>query len=156
MSMRIFLADCVLDVDVERTRAFYDRPDVLTAGAQCSCENCRNFDGAILKASASVLDFLRSFGIDPQKPVEVYNVTGKRELEGTVWYNGWYHVCGTVVSRSEAKGQKYCPDPNFPFSVFPGAETELLHRKFPRPALQLEIDTHLPFVLPEPPGLPEQ
>lgn len=157
------LNDCILDIDVERTRAFYERSDVQTASEACSCVNCHNFDKAILKASAPVLNFLHSLGIDPRKPAEAYNVTGQLEKSGTIWYNGWYHVCGTVVESPETVQvtvhndgpniKRYCwehsysPDPDYPFEILPISDNALLHKNFPTPVIQLEIDTHLPYVL---------
>ena len=75
---------------------FYERSDIPTMRQQCDCVNCRNFDEAILKASDTVLDFLRSLGIDPQKPAETFNVTGVLEDDGSIWYSGWYHISGGV------------------------------------------------------------
>ena len=98
--MIIKFANFVLDVDVERTRAFYERTDIPTMSQQCDCINCQNFDKAILKASDKVLNFLRCFGIDPQKPAETFNVPGCLEKEGTIWYNGWYHICGSISRQT--------------------------------------------------------
>ena len=158
------LSNYTLDIDVERTRAFYERADIPTTSEQCGCADCRNFDKAILKASASVVNFLRSLGIDPQKPAEIFNVTGEREQEGTIWYNGWYHICGTIVkgpktvqktvatdgsvTASYRWEQNYAPDPDFPFAILPISEIDLLHKDFPTPVIHLQFDTHLPFVLP--------
>ena len=156
-------ADYVLDIDVERTRAFYERPDVPTISAQCDCDYCQNYDKAIGKASASVRDLLHSLGINPRKPAEVYSVTGELEEQGTVWYNGWYHVCGTIVDSPEtvqvtkgADGSSsavyrwelaYTPDPAFPFAILPTQDSFMMHEDFPKPVIQVEIDTHLPYVL---------
>ncbi len=161
--MIIEFSSFILDIDVERTRAFYERSDVRPISEQCSCVGCRNFDKAILQASARVTEFLRSIGIDPRKPAEVYDVTGELEKDGTIWYNGWYHVCGTVVESPETvevtvrdngpNVKRYCwehsysPDPDFPFEVLPILDNALLHKEFPTPVIQLEIDTHLPYVL---------
>ena len=156
----------VLDVDIERTREYYSSNDVPTMSQQCECINCQNFDNAIIKAPDSVLDFLCSLGIDPQKPIETFNVTGCLEKEGTIWYNGWYHICGTIVEGPETmkitmlsdgrKGYEYClekayaPDSNFPFVILPVKSQDLLPEKFPLPVIQLVIDTHLPYVLSTP------
>ena len=155
-----------LDVDVERTRAFYERDDVKTTSEQCVCQGCQNYDGAILTASATVLDFLRSMGIDPRKPAEVFNVTGMQEADGTIWYNGWFHVCGTLVESPETVNETmhengsrslsyrwelgYRPDPDYPFVLLPTREISLLPEGFPAPALELEMDTRLPWVLSAP------
>ena len=159
-------ANFILDIDVERTRAFYERVDIPTMSQQCDCINCQNFDEAILKASDKVLDFLRCFGIDPQKPVETFNVPGCLEKERTIWYNGWYHICGSIVDSPETVKKSllpdgredieycwehsYAPDTDFPFKVLPVKMRDLLHEEFPTPVIQLEIDTHLPYVLPNP------
>ena len=155
-------SDFVLDVDVERTREFYDREGKW----QCSCLNCRNYDRAILTAPDTVLDFLRSLGIDPRKPAEVFNTTGMLEEDGTISYNGWLHICGTlaegpdtVTERGTEDGARclsyrwdlaYRPDPAYPFSILPVKEITLLPEDFPTPAVELEIDARLPWVLPEP------
>ena len=164
--MLIKFANFTLDVDVERTRVFYERSDIPTMGQQCDCVNCRNFDEAILKTSDTVLDFLRSLGIDPQKPAETFNVTGVLEDDGSIWYSGWYHICGSIVDTPETvktttlpdggEQIQYCwehgytPDSHFPFKVLPISRLDLIHKDFPNPVIQLEIDTHLPYVLPNP------
>ena len=104
-------------------------------------------------------DFARSLGIDPQKPTEIYNVIGDLEDAGTVWYNGWYYVCGTVLALPESFQERkqndnyllengYLPDRDLPFLVLPMLRQDLLHEEFPLPAIQLFVDTHLPYVLP--------
>ena len=156
-------ANFTIDVDVERTRAFYQRADVPTMGGQCGCIPCQNFEKAILKAPDTVLDALRVLGIDPQKPAETFSVTGDMEEDGTIWYNGWYHICGTITESPEVIQEmpldrggaaisyrwEYCykPDPQFPFAVLPVRRAEILHQDFPTPVFQLEIDVHLPYVL---------
>lgn len=159
------LSDFVLDVDVERTRAFYERDDVKTTSEQCVCQGCQNYDGAILTASATVLDFLRSMGIDPRKPAEVYDVMGSQlDENGKVWYNGWYHICGVILhneSRLEPmtgaegvahwnNGHTHTPDPDFSFKVSFEEQAFVIHEAFPTPILQMELDAHLPWVLPTP------
>ena len=153
-------ANFVLDVDVERTREFYARDDRW----QCDCRSCRNYDKAILTAPETVLDFLRSMGVDPLKPAEIYSVKGELEEDGTLWYNGWLHVCGVLVecpkTTCKTMGKynfyayetnvEYFPDPDYPFSVLPVKNLAVVAKDFPEPVLQLEIDTRLPWVLPEP------
>ena len=150
----------VIDVDVERTRAFYSRD----GRWQCDCQDCRNYDKAILTAPATVLDFLRSMGIDPRKPAEIYSVKGELEEDGTLWYNGWLHVCGVLVEcpkttcKTIGKNNfyayetnvEYFPDPDYPFSILPVKNLALVPNGFPDPVLQLEIDARLPWVLSEP------
>ena len=155
-------SECVFDVDVERTRAYYTQDDYRL----CGCQNCRNYDQAILTVPDAVLDFLRSLGIDPRKPTEVYSVNEELEEDGTLRYNGWYHVCGTPVEWTETTSETvaengvrilqhrmdlaYSPAPDYPFSILPVKNTVMLPKGFPTPALQLEIDVRLPWVLPDP------
>lgn len=155
--MLFHLADFIIDVDVERTRAFYKRTDMPTTSECCTCWGCQNFDKAILTAPAIVTDFLSSLGIDPRKPAEAFSLTGEREADGTVWYNGWYHVCGTVQRWPDFEQTEtriiirpedcYRPDPSFRFEVIAVPGTDLVHKEMPTPIIQLEFDTHLPFVL---------
>ncbi len=157
--MIIKFTNFILDVDVERTRAFYERSDVRPISEACSCVSCQNFDKAILKASKSALNFLRSLGIDPLKPTEVYNAHGALNKDKTICYNGWYHICGTIVKSPETVNDNganskvylwehcYSPDPDFPFEVLPVENDTLLHKDFPNPVIQLEISTRLPYVL---------
>ena len=159
--MLFHLADAIIDVDVERTRAFYARPDVPTTSQGCSCTGCQNFDKAILTVPDTVTAFLASLGIDPRKPAETYSVkgVGEREADGTVWYQGWYHVCGTVEKWPDFEQTETCitirpedyyrPDPAFHYEVIIEPMVDLIHKEMPRPVIQLMFDTYLPYVLKE-------
>jgi len=157
------LGDFTLDIDVEQTGAFYNRVDVPNASEQCDCIDCRNFEQAILEVPDIILDFFSSLGIDPRKPTEVYNVIGDLEESSTVWYNGWYHVCGMIIKGPETNvngndtgnvdylwENSFSPDPSFPFCVLPMQKDDLLHIDFPKPVIQLEIDIRLSYVLSQP------
>ena len=146
-----------LDVDVERTRAFYAREDVKTTSQQCTCAGCQNFDKAILKMPAAVTDFLESLGLDPRKPAEAFDVMGGLAEDGKVLYNGFYHLCGVRLQGEDAwvktaKDMKhldgdrmYAVDGDFKVSF--EEEVCLLHEAFPTPVLQMEFDARLPVAL---------
>ncbi len=148
-----------LDIDAERTRAFYDRPDVKVTSEQCTCAGCQNYDKAILQAPAAVLDFFQSLGIDPRKPAEVFDVMDGLDENGKVYYNGFYHVCGTRLQGEDAwvdtakemkhldENRMYALDSSFKISF--EESVLMLHKDFPTPVLQIEIDAHLPWVLSE-------
>ena len=151
----------VIDVDVERTRAFYAREDVETTSEKCVCQGCQNYDKAIFTASDTVVDFLRSLGIDPRKPAEVFDVMGGQlDENGQVLYNGFYHICATRLEGEDAwvhtsessmhldGDRMYAVDDSFKVSF--EERVLLLHKEFPTPVLQLEIDARLPWVLSEP------
>ena len=146
-----------LDVDVERTRAFYARGDVKTTSQQCICAGCQNFDKAILEMPAAVTDFLESLGLDPRKPAEAFDVMGGLAEDGKVLYNGFYHLCGVRLQGEDAwvkiaKDMKhldgdrmYAVDGDFKVSF--EEEVCLLHEAFPTPVLQMEFDARLPVAL---------
>ena len=73
--MLFTFSDYQIEVDVERTRAFYNSETSIPTSKQCSCDGCQNYDQAILTASPRVLTFLTSLGIDPCKPAEVYTLS---------------------------------------------------------------------------------
>lgn len=148
-----------IDIDVERTRAFYDRDDIKVTSDQCTCAGCQNYDKAILHAPAVVPDFFQSLGIDPRKPAECFDMMGGPDEDVTIYYNGFYHVCGVRLKGEDCwvdttKDMKhldvdgmYVLDPSFKVSFEEGVL--MLHEDFPTPVLQIEIDTHLPWVIPE-------
>ncbi|MBQ9780472.1 MAG: hypothetical protein IJW00_05965 [Clostridia bacterium] len=152
----------ILDIDVDRTHVFYDRPDVLITSEKCTCAGCQNYDKAILQAPAAVLDFFRSLGIDPRKPAEVFDVMGGLDENGEVYYNGFYHVCGVRLQGEDAwvgtanggkhldMNRMYVIDSSFKVSF--EKSVLMLHEEFPSPVLQIEIDAHLPWVLSEKTG----
>ena len=154
-------SDYVLDIDVERTRAFYERDDIKTTSEQCTCQGCQNYDKAVLTLPEKVLHFFREMGIDPCKPAEAFDVMGSQlDEDGKVWYNGFYHICGTRLQGEDAwvgnaedlmhldEDKMYKPDESFRVSF--EEQVLLLHEAFPTPVLQMEFDAHLPWVIPAP------
>lgn len=84
---------------------------------------------------------------------------GGLDENGKVYYNGFYHVCGTRLQGEDcwvetAENLKhlnedgmYVLDPSFKVSF--EESVLMLHEEFPTPVLQIEIDAHLSWVLPE-------
>lgn len=66
---RMKIGDWILEVDVERTRDFYQEYHQITEG--CYCLFCKNFVTAVELIPKPVLDFFQSLGIDPTKEGEV-------------------------------------------------------------------------------------
>lgn len=142
-----------IDVDVEKTRAFYRGAPAYG----CDCPGCRNFAMASKLAPKSVLAFFESFGIDFSKPAEIYasHACGP----DTLFYGGFYHICGTILEGKDAwiqTGEKsyrldeaYSIDLTEDFSIYFTTEVALLEEGFPAPVIQLEIFGALPWVLDE-------
>lgn len=142
-----------IDVDVERTRAFYKD----AAYYDCTCPGCRNFALASKLAPEPVKAFFESFGIDFGKPAEIY--ASHACDADTLFYGGFYHICGTILEGRDAwiqTGEKsyrldetYSIDLTEDFSVYFTNDVQLLEEGFPSPVIQLEIFGPLPWVLEE-------
>jgi len=145
----------VVDIDVNKTREFYNNASLVSEG--CSCVGCRNYEKAIGFISQNVLSFFSQFGIDMKKICEVYvNYTRDDDL---IFYGGFYHICGKIISGENAwistsqntkhldedRGYSVTKD----FTVLFQNECDLLEDNFPAPAIQLEILANIPWVLEE-------
>ena len=141
-----------LDIDPERTAAFYAEAD----GISCDCDGCRNYAKAVAVLPSPVLELFRQFGIDPAKPAEVY--VNSAPTQDTAGYGGFYHVCGTVLEGKspwiKVDGKHFRFDEQYRvdlcdgYSIFITDEIHLLEEGFPHPVIQIEIDFLLPWVLP--------
>lgn len=140
-----------LDIDAERTAAFYSSAD----GIGCDCDGCQNYAQAVSFLPEPVLRFLQQFGIDPAKPAEVYiHYAPSRD---TAFYGGFYHVCGRILKgtnpwiqtgkKSFSLDERYRVHLSENCSVFITDEIQLLEDGFPAPVVQIEIEFILPWVL---------
>ena len=82
-----------LDVDVEKTKAFYDSNRSVATDEACSCARCQLFPHAVMSSSDAILEFLRRLGVDPRKPGEVFGYSDDETDRHQ--YSGWYHIVGT-------------------------------------------------------------
>lgn len=151
-----------VDVDAERTAQFY-RERAKSTSEWCECRGCQNFDKAVLKAPKSVLEFLETMGIDPCKPAETCDAAGEMFDDGTIYYWGFYHICGEIIEcpdcwKKEApeventaelqRGTLYRPYVTEDFKFGFTDNVHLLVEGFPEPCIQLEFDMYLPCILP--------
>ena len=152
--MQIKIGIYELNVDVERTRRFYQE----NGGITCDCSGCRNFNLAVSQLSDTVQDFFRQFGIDPTKPAEISAVYAPSD--DSIFYDGFYHISGTILSGTDpwiqigekhfTLDQQYLIKLDDENTVFFSGDVHLLEENFPTPAFQIEIQFTLPWVLPEP------
>ena len=143
-----------LEVDAERTRKFYQQ----NSGISCDCDGCQNFVKAISQLPEPVKAFLDQFGIDPANPAEVSAIYAPSD--DTVFYDGFYHICGTILQGTEPYiqiGEKqfqldmqYCIELDAESSVFFTNDVHLLDQNFPKPVVQMNVFFTLPWVLPRP------
>ena len=141
-----------LDIDVERTRAFYDTHQA--DGETCPCAGCRNFEEARKFLPEEVRQFFQQLGVDPENPM---NLTAYHSHDGnTVIYDATYHICGTALAgMNDASGNPYnFHEDTYPicegFSVYFFNEPGLLDEAFSRPKLDLEMRFEIPWLLEEP------
>lgn len=143
-----------LDIDAEKTKLFYTNAD----GIGCDCDGCRNYAQAVKSLPSPVLQFFHQFGIDPEKPAEVY--ANYAPSKDTVHYGGFYHVCGTILAGTEpwvyVDPNCYHLDDQYQIqlsndhSVYITQQIHLLENGFPQPVIQIEIVFIMPWVLNEP------
>ena len=156
--MRLAFGQFILDVDVERTRAYYHSQET---GIGCDCSGCRNYERAAEAFSEKLRDFFRTLGIDPGKPAEVY--VSYTRADGTLLYGGFYHLCGTLLqgkggwqavyagpkNKTSVWKRETCYSVTDRFFIAFTEDIVLLEDGFPTPVLQMEIDASLPWMLEE-------
>lgn len=143
-----------LDVDVERTRVYYeaDHRDI------CSCPGCRNFDLAVHSLPESIQQFFRSLGIDIGKPENIGIYFSRDGLK--TYYDGFYNICGTILNGKDPWTQTDERAFTFDdscritltddFFVYFSRKPHLLDKSFPLPAIAVEFQGYIPWVLDEP------
>ena len=144
-----------IDVDVEKTRAFYEQAELLTEG--CECLNCKKYEKAVDFADVEVKEIFAAFGADMKKAAEVWGYFVKEK--GKMEYHGFYHLCGRLLEggflyQRVADKQYMMMDDcmhvvNENFQIGFAEEIQLLEEGFPEPVVQLEFSITLPWVLEE-------
>ncbi len=144
-----------VDVDVEKTKHFYENAETVSEG--CSCAECRNFEQAVTILPKSVTGFFDKLGVDMRKVCECYaNCTNE---DGTLFYGGFFHVSGTMLGGESAwkeeneeisywhEDETFQVSENFHVSFQEGVF--LLEKDFQLPVIQVEFSANIPWVLDE-------
>ena len=157
------LGQYIIDIDIERTRAFYREHGVSFAEI-CGCSDCINYLKAIKTAPPSVLDFFDSLGVDLCKAPEMFNVIGDYDANGLIYYEGFFHLVGEILEgedawetgevREDGSYTEHLKEsclhqlaPNFQIAF--SHKEDLLEEGFPDPHIQMEVFFHLPWILNE-------
>lgn len=153
--MRFELGKYLLDIDIERTKAFYAYAEKITDG--CICQGCRNYAEWATSLSTEPKWTLARMGIFLEKAAEVY--VNHPNDDGSLFYGGFYHLCGRIVQGNEpwrqmAENVKTFNEDAFVslaenYQVAFTEEIALLEKNFPTPVIQMEIMANVPFILPE-------
>ena len=144
-----------LDIDIDRTRRFYETVD---DSLGCDCAGCRNFRKAYPLIPDAVQGFFRQLGVDIGNPAEM---TAYVSHDGNLTlYDGFYHICGSIVKspklfiKIDDKHSQLDENATIKltadhFAYFTN-ECGLVENEFPTPVIQLEIQGTIPWVLNEP------
>ncbi len=137
-----------LDVDIEKTKQFYETAEEITAG--CSCDGCRNFMMAVPLFPQPVKDFFHALGVDLRKAAEI--IAWCSEDDGNaIFYGGFYHICGTMPGGADCwkdHGEMKLHSLADGYEVGFTNDNSLLEKNFPAPVVQMEIFFHkVPWLL---------
>ena len=152
--MIIDFQNLTLDIDIEKTKSYYNTAEAVSV---CSCQGCRNYEKAVDRLPKEVVSFFSQIGVDIKKAREVY--VNNANTDHTIFYAGWYHVCGKLVEKETAlvynditgyhqAGEKAYVITN-DFKVTFSSDCNILDSRFPLPAFQLDILANIPWVLEE-------
>ena len=137
--MVFHFSEWAVDIDTERTRAWYRS----AAESGCDCLSCQNFRAAEVSSEA-VEQFFRQLGVEYRKSAELC-IPYCETPEGPMLYDGWYHLCGTILAQPVygQKGHQVDKD----FSVWFSPDCALLEEGFPAPAVEMRFHAKIPWVL---------
>ena len=145
----------VIDINIDKTRSFYQVAENIADG--CDFPGCRNFEKAVSHLPQEIVEIFNKMGIDMKKAREAY--VNCKNLDGTLFYAGFYHICGKLVSggspwketsqMSKELDEKELFKINENFQIGFQDEVGLLEENFPLPVIQLEFFANIPWVLEE-------
>jgi hypothetical protein len=147
---KLKLGNWIIQVDVDRTRKFYEEFYKITE--ECNCTYCLNYDMACPSYSDEIKQLFDELGIIPTKEAEVYHL---HEIEpGKHLYGGFYHLVGIILEGKDCsqfvfernRNQEFVnltDDFKYGFSN----DNALVNEDFPKPIIQLEFEAIIPWVL---------
>lgn len=90
-----------IDVDVEKTRQFYDRAKTVSEG--CQCDGCLNFERAVDKLPQNIRDFFSALGVDMKKSANVMSIAPKTKTRCTT---ADFATSAELYSAAKARGNR--------------------------------------------------
>ncbi len=151
----------LLEIDVDKTRKFYQTAEKLTDG--CTCSGCRNFEKAVDSFPEEVKRFFEEIGVSPEKSAEVF-ANCAEDNKRKIFYGGFCHICGKVLNGDSPwvpDGEKaYRWETGNTYQIAEGYKVgfenggALIEDNFPEPVMQMEIEFHVPWVLEEENDIP--
>ena len=152
--MNIKFGNYLLDIDVEKTKKFYETAETITLG--CDCLACCNYEKATNKFPTEVLNLFDKIGVDITKAAEIIAYASENDKK-SISYGGFYHICGTLLSDTvlwnTSDSAVLHLNENKMYEITDGyrigfkSECDLLEDNLPLPAVQMEISFTCPWVL---------
>lgn len=136
----IRFSEVILNVDVKKTKAYYNN---LSIKNQCICDYCKNYRKAVQLSHQRVLSIFNMFGIDYMKADEISECGG--DIKNRL-YMCSYYFCSEIITReNNSIKDQYVNIDNFQFSLSKDIYGDL--KELPIPVLQLQVCVNLPWLL---------
>ena len=146
---RLKIGSWIIDVDVNQTKAFYNRQPLITQDWNSIYEE--NYVLACDTFPQEVKELFHSLGINPRKLGEVNEY--KENEDGSHLYGGFYFIVGRIISGPDFwKNTEEGVIPNFgTINGIQIAFTDELamtpNEELPKPVIQLEFQLNIPWLL---------
>lgn len=148
---RIKLGSWTIEVDVSKTRSFYDNYHLITE--DCECDYCANYVLACDKFPKSTKELFNFLGIEPRKEGEVSQYIENQD--GTHLYAAFYHTVGKIIEGPKlwvpSSEDSEVSLPNFVehhgVDIGFSEDLALVPEGFPKPTIQFEIQMNVPWLL---------
>ncbi|MDF4199349.1 hypothetical protein P4V37_17055 [Bacillus subtilis] len=138
----IRVGDWLIKADVEETRKQYEK-DIED---MCECGNCLNYYEAVNELPVQKAQVLESFGLIPSKCTDINYHGVKDHLH---FYIASYFIVGRIVEgKQEWNPKKIDFSWHISFSV--PQHQIYIPKGFPKPIIQLDCVTLLPWVIDQP------
>lgn len=146
---RLKIGSWVIEVDVNKTKAFYDKQPLITQDWDSVFEE--NYVLASETFPQEVKDIFNSLGIDPCKQGEVSEY--KKNKDGSHIYGGFYFIVGKIISGPDF--WIYTEEGSMPnFETINGIQIAFTDKlamspdeDLPNPVIQLEFKLNVPWLL---------
>ena len=136
--------DTLAEIHTEATRNYYSTKNTFNS---CACLACQNFRQWIKYCPPEVTEQFQAFGIDNMANIAETIPFGAKlqdyKIHNGMLYGGFYHVVGEIREWGNSADLRLSEQ----FAVFIPEHTSYVRKDFPRPVLQIEICTYIPWVL---------
>ncbi len=133
------IGDWVIEADVEETRRQYEK-DI---DDMCECLLCENDREAMKTLPREKAQMLEDFGLQPSVCTDINEFGQEGDLH---LYVASYFIVGRIIEGKK----EWDPDRNWYISFEVPRDDHFIPEGFPKPVLQLDCVTLLPWIMEEP------